>query len=217
MTSSQYQGHISVIGTSYLQPITTLIEALQSHEPKGSNDIQTSPYENGYSVAIISLTVFMIESIVVRIKKLTNNHTRNPLDFILNLINQDSPNLDFYHKIKELFVVRDVIAHNHVWEAQFTNNSRGDMELVDNPILQDGYGDKKYKDVLDISRQQTKLLKINIYPTRIGYLDALVVLNIAVDFLSFIENIDREYIYLSNKSVTYKDQRILFVDLIKNL
>jgi hypothetical protein len=215
MTPSIPEGHISVIGTSYLHPITDLIESLEMIEMKGSNDLQTS-YENGYAVAIIVLAVFLVESIVARIQvghiDVTKS-TKKPLDFIVSSYSSS----DHVKKIQELFVVRDAIAHNHIWKAEFTNDTGGNMKRVGNSTLQPGYGDGKYRNVVDTSTQQTQLLKINVYPTRICYSDVLTVLKAAVAFLLFLENEDRNYIYLSNQRVTYHGQRILFIDLIQNL
>lgn len=218
MNSLTPEGHISIIGTSYLHPITSLIETLKPLEPKGINDLQASSYENGYAVSIIVLTVFLIESIVARTKKLQSFHisitnSRSPLDFIRTAY----PGSGFESKIEELFVVRDVIAHNHVWEAPFTSDSQGKMRVICAPALQAGYGDKKYRNVLDSRTQKTQLLQINVYPTRICYSDVLIALKTAVEFLLFLEKKDRNYIYLSNQRVTYQGQRILFVDLIQAL
>jgi hypothetical protein len=217
MTSSIPERHISIIGSSYLYPITSLIEILQPLEPKGSNDLQTSAYENGYAVSIIILTVLLVESIVAKVQKDKSVNpaeiARNPVKFIV----ETYPDSDFAHKFHELFVVRDVIAHNHVWEAEFVSDSEGNMELVGDPTLQLGYGDKKYRNTHDILTKQTKLLRINLYPTRICYSDVLIVLKTTVDFLLFLEKESRSYIYLSNQRVTCKGERILFVDLIRNL
>jgi hypothetical protein len=32
--------------------------------------------------------------------------------------------------LEELFVVRDAIAHNHVWEAQYSWDDQNEMKLV---------------------------------------------------------------------------------------
>jgi hypothetical protein len=216
MTSSISEGHISIIGTSYLYPITTLLENLKSLEPKGNNELQASSYENGYAVSIIVLTVLLLESIVARVKlhKVHESmNSRSPVEFIRIAY----PESGFENKITELFVMRDVIVHNHVWEAEFTSDSQGEMVTVGNPKLQSEYGDKKYKNATDSFIRKTQLLRLNVYPTRICYSDVLIVLKTAVEFLLFLEKEDRNYIYLSNQRVTYQGQRVFFVYLVKNL
>src|SRR4030066_1748971 len=109
------EGYISVIGTSYLHPITTLLDALDSHNPKGPNDVQSSTFENGYSASIIVLTVLLIESAISRTQYIMGNKTpKKPIDFV----RETYPTSGFPDKLEELFVTRDAIVHNHLWEEQ---------------------------------------------------------------------------------------------------
>jgi hypothetical protein len=216
MDSSISEEHISIIGTSYLYPIATLLEDLKSLKQMGNNELQASSYENGYAVSIIVLTILLLESIVARVK-LHKAHesmnSRSPVEFIQTAY----PESGFENKIIELFIIRDVIVHNHIWKAEFTSDSQGEMARVGNPKLQSGYGDRKYKNKTDSFIQKTKLLQLNVYPTRICYSDVLIVLRATVEFLLFLEKEERNYIYLSNQRVTYQGQRVLFVHLIQHL
>src|SRR3989344_8539750 len=78
------EDYVSVIGTSYLYPIASLLDALLVFEPKGPNEVQASSVENGYSAAIIVLTVLMIESFINRAQYLfaQTSGPRNPYDFV---------------------------------------------------------------------------------------------------------------------------------------
>ena len=46
---------ISIVGTSYFQPVADLIERMLKHEPVASNSSRTGHYENGYAAAITVL------------------------------------------------------------------------------------------------------------------------------------------------------------------
>src|SRR3989344_848989 len=104
------EDYVSVIGTSYLFPIASLLDALLDLDPSGANEVQTSSKENGYSVAIIVLAVLMVESFVNRAQYLSPQAPRshNPFEFVRFRY----PHSEWADKVRELSVVRDVIAHN---------------------------------------------------------------------------------------------------------
>ena len=62
--------YISVIGDKLFQPILDLMEKLSLIRLGRPNEVQTSPAENGYSVAVVLLAVVMLESIVVCVRAL---------------------------------------------------------------------------------------------------------------------------------------------------
>ena len=134
----------------------------------------------------------------------------------MNFVRTTYPISGFVDKIEELFVVRDVIAHNHVWEAQFQWDDEGGLKLMSTQLRQ-GYGDTKFRRVIDGSTRKTRRLDLNVFPTRICRVDAIAVLKVAVDFLLFLENEDRRYFYISPVSVEYHGHHISFVDLVSSL
>ena len=44
----------------------SLFESMDSINPSGPNEVQAFPIENGYSLAIVALTVLMVESAISR-------------------------------------------------------------------------------------------------------------------------------------------------------
>jgi len=209
----QPQEYVSIIGLSYLKPITKLLEDLETFGPKGPNDVQASSTENGYSASVIILTMLLVESAIARTQYIRGDKpAKKPLDFVRAAY----PNSGFVDLLEELFVVRDVIAHNHVWEAQYLWDDQVGMKLVF-AALESGYGDKKFKRVIDHVNRKTRQLGINLFPTRICREDARVVLKTAVKFLLFLENKNRRYFYISDQYVRYRDQSVRFVDLVASL
>ncbi len=175
--------------------------------------MQAATVENGYSAAIIVLTVLLVESAIARTQfLLRGNGPKKPLDFVRSTYGGTC----FVDKLEELFVVRDVIAHNHVWEAQFIWDDQVGMKLI-SAALKEGYGDKKYAKVLDATTRKTRRLGINLFPTRICREDARTVLKNAVEFLKFLEGLDRRYVYLSPQCVKFRGKRIPFVDVVADL
>jgi hypothetical protein len=213
MVQQEPEGYVSIIGFSYLNPIARLLETLESFDSKGPNPVQVSIVENGYSAAIIILTVLLVESAIARTQYvLSENPPKKPLEFVRKTYSSSS----FVDKLEELFVVRDVIAHNHVWEAQFIWDDQSGMKLI-SATLKEGYGDKKYAKVLDPRIRKTRRLGINLFPTRICREDATTVLKNAVEFLMFLENLDRRYVYISPQYVKFRGVHKPFVELVLDL
>jgi hypothetical protein len=135
----------------------------------------------------------------------------------VNFIRTTYPASGFADRIEELFVARDAIAHNHIWEAKITWGDDYGMKLV-SAELRDGYGDdKKFQRVIDATTRTTKLLGINLFPTRICRADAVAVLKTAIDFLLFLENEDRRYFYFSPHYVKFRGDLRLFTELVASL
>jgi len=198
---------------SYLHPITALLEQSASFNSEGPNEVQAAPMENGYSAAIIILTVFLIESSINRTQYIRNEQPpKKPLDFV----HSTYPKSGFLEKLEELFVVRDAIAHNHVWEAQFSWEDQSQMHLISAKKGQ-GYGDKKFKKVLNPQTRKTRQFGLNLFPTSICRADAVLVLKTAVEFLLFLENEDRRYVYISPQPVKFNGRITTFVELVAGL
>ena len=207
--------YVSVIGTSYLYPIASLLDALLAFNPKGPNEVQASSPENGYSVSIIVLAVLLIESFVNRAQYLLpkTSKPKNPYKFV----ESHYPDSGWVEKIRELSVLRDLIAHNHIWEATYGWGEEIDMKLVKTPIKQTGYGDGKFDDVVDLDSRLTKSLKLNVFPTKINYLDVKIVLKTTVDFLLFLESQDLRIVNISSQHVRHKGKLTSFVGVVNGL
>ena len=212
--------YISVLGSVYIYPIAALLEKLKGLNLNTPNEVQASTLDNGYSVAIIVLTVLMVESVIGRTKYvLGKSNVQGKLKSIkpIDFVRAKYPNSGFAEKIEELFVIRDVVAHNHLWEASFNWDETNGMKFVDNPVIQQDYGDLKFNRVIDWNTRQTRLLGINLFPTRVNHADAVTVLKIAVEFLKFLENQDRNFVYFTHLNVIYCGESVSFAKLIEAL
>jgi len=181
-------GYMSIIGISLLYPIIELLEKIWNLESKGKSDVQVSNIENGYSSSIVLLSVVMLESYLARIKevfiknepyitcKLGISHLSKtkkdkfPRDFIKIFI--DGICRD---ELIELFIIRDVIAHNHVWEGRIIIG-KNKLEYIKGPRKRPGYGNKDFDRLTIEKSKKTKNLNLNIFPTKIGKVDACAVL-----------------------------------------
>lgn len=209
----QPEGYLPVIGSNYLAPITAQLEKIAELQPRDPNEVQASPLENGYSVALVVLSALMLESFIARTQYVIGQSPPSaPIDFVRS----EFPESGFSDKIEEIYVLRDAIAHNHLWETKFKWDEKLGMKLVSaNPAS--GYGDKKFRKVLDPSRRITRHMRLNLFPTRINRSDAFKVLKVVVAFLRYLESINRDFVYISPQPVKYLGQMQMFVEIVEAL
>lgn len=208
MISSNSEEYVSNIGSGYLHPISSLCETLNSFNLTGSNEVQASVMEHSYSAAIIILAVLLVESITNEAQVNQNAKLLKPIDYI----RETYPSSDFGDILTEVFVVRDVIAHSHIWIAQFYYDQT-DMKLI-STYLREGYGDKKYKEIVNSKERKTRKLGINVFPTKLSRKDVMIVLKTVTEFLLFHEKNHPKYVGISEKFVRYRGQMIRVIDLV---
>ena len=115
---------ISVVGTSYLQPISDLLEKLLKRPVERQGPAGTGHHENGYSAAIIVLLVTVLESYAarlrfVRVEEETAGNLSTPA-----LLAAYFPALPTREELIEVFLCRNVLAHNHIWHLDVSDCSQ---------------------------------------------------------------------------------------------
>ena len=206
---------ISIIGSSYLQPIIDLLEKLQHHDNGKEDSVMAGCCPNGYAASICLLSVVLLESYVMRCRYIHGvidkelNKT-SVVDFIKQKY------ADYPHKsiTTEIFVVRDLIAHNHLLKISYSMIDGG---MTSNGIKRFSSGDKKFKVYVDRVTEKTLGLKLNTNPIKICFNDAVKVLNVVWDNLIFLENKDRRQCYVSHLLIKYEGKHIKFSDVLKIL
>lgn len=133
------QDYDTFIGGAYPAPIFTLVETLAGGGR--TNEVQSSPHEYGYSASAITLTVLFLESYLNVSKLLTNSQHRSVLAYFTTMFTSSK----HHAELAELFAVRDVIAHNHVWKGQIDPVA---MKWTSISLLP-GYGDARFRQVVN--------------------------------------------------------------------
>ena len=204
---------ITCIGDSYIDPILTLYEELDKNTSNYINEINSSYIVNGYSVSIVILSVLMIDSILNRIRYLKNDQSKiKNLDFFKSEFN----NKKLSEKLTEIYVLRDIIAHNHIFEIEYDYDQNHNF-IIKNTSLLKTYGDKKYSDNIDKTHLCTKILKLNINPIKIDKSDVLKVFNVLKELFEFLEHKDIRYFPLSHWHFYYKNKWLNFYQIIDNI
>lgn len=197
---------VSIIGDSYLEPIADLTERLISRG-SSQNDVKVSAVENGYAVSLCILLVAWFESWVTRVRYLNsaNAHAaiKQPVEFLYSLY----PDLPIYDELVEVFVLRDTLAHNHLWLIKFSWDDVSNMHL--RKAQKDAfYGDKKYRKYVDLHKRRTKKLGLNIVPIKVGAADFKVALKFIWKGLEFIRTKDPTHLGIGNGHIKFQSKLI---------
>jgi hypothetical protein len=206
---------VTIVGSSYFQPITDLLARLIGQPKPASSEVQTSSHENGYCASLVLLLVTMLESYVMRVRYI--NRGRFPIERISvsDYLRQLYPDYQRCRELTEIFVVRDVIAHNHLWEIDFAWSEESVMTLLQ-AEKESTAGDKEYKKVVN-KQMRTNTLDLNILPTKVDRTNVFKVFDVVWETLIFLESKNRNQCYVSHLYVKFNGQTRLFGELRNEL
>jgi hypothetical protein len=212
MTSSK-ESLVSILGSSYFQPIADLIARWFSQPRPKSNAVQSGYYEHGYSASVILLLVAMFESYVVRVRYINKGAVPNTVRSAIEILSHVYPSIRNKKALTEVYVLRDAVFHNHLWEIEFSWGDSPAM-VMHGATKHPAFGDKKYSARVNPITRRTKALGLSIVPIRINRTDARKVFETIWKTLLFLENKNRNQCYVSHIHVRYRGKTVFFGDLI---
>jgi hypothetical protein len=221
---------ISVGADTFHQPIAVIADRLRQASHRGIGVSLPNAHERDYATTLILLSVVMFEAYLGRVRHFdgaTPRRRRSGFDYFNALRGRRSKRL--VDRVKEVFVLRDVIAHGHVWVQQqcwtpskpaFLKSATLDLRL---------YGDARFKERVQSKMRssphehlvgaspRTKSLKLHVVPTAIGRDDASKVLGAVIEGLRWLEKRGHLHLpvgYTDNIHVRFNGQlSFRFVDL----
>lgn len=202
---------VTVVGSSHFHAITTLVHdlrrlALATH----GNEVSTPDMENGLATAVCLLSVVAFESFMVRawyIKR-RKDKAKNGLDAFRKLY----PDNGHLEHVTEAFVVRDLVAHNHLWELTYTWGEDEPIRLR-NALRLSG-GDDKYLEAVDLDRRRTRSLGLHVLPNRIDRIDAALVLDVIWGALEFCDEDNHTAVPVRDAWVRVGTNSVRFGDFV---
>jgi hypothetical protein len=187
------QRAISAVGTSYVHEVVLdlLGRAFTAYEKRDHTKswIGLSGLENVSATVGILLTAVTIEASRNRIfylakKRISRSAADDLGKFLFDRTRQMSAMADI---LKEIFTIRDVIVHNHLYSITFYQTE--DWEFIGHrQRLLKGYGDPKFKQLVSSRTRRTKCLDLNAQPLKIGFEDLWLVLVVFDVLLKITEN-----------------------------
>lgn len=201
---------ISVAGGAYFQPIADLVDRLRTvPSPTDGNEVHASRRENGYAVSVCLLAVVALESFLARARHL--KHGKAPGGF--GLFRELYPAFPNHQEIAEAFVIRDLLAHNHLWEIDFTWDADGPLQLLH--ATRSFGGDGKYQQYVDVDARCTKSLRLHVVPNRVDRRDAAIVLKTVWHALELMDGDDHATCPVSPAHVHDGSRVIPFAEFIQ--
>lgn len=184
-TQRRKQKLVTVISTNYVEHIVPgfLKRSFEIYCKKdfAKKAFQVSVLENTYATAGVVLTVLGIEAYRNRIYYLEKQKVGKNLarDISTAFKNKSSSFLDqeFEKLLTEVFILRDVIVHNHIYEVDVFTDSAWEM-LGHRQKLLEGYGDerKRFGGFVTERTRKTKSLGFNVQPAKVGFEDLFTLL-----------------------------------------
>lgn len=207
---------VSILGSSYFQPIANLVERWKAFTPHRPNKVQSGFYEHGYASSVILLLVAMFESYVVRLRFVQGSkvpaNARTALDVVFAVF----PRLRHRKALIDVYVVRDVIFHNHLWEIQYSWGGSPTM-VLHAATMHPAFGDRKYTARVNPTTRRTRALGLSVIPTRVDRRDVRKVFDTIWKTLLLFEAKNRFQCYVSHEHVRYAGKSILFSDVLAQL
>ena len=204
---------VTIVGSAYSEPISVLFEKLKKYDDGKIGSVQSGHFVNGYACSICLLAVVCLESYVMRVRFI-NKATQAEIDKTsvpeyLSKLYSDFP---LKEALTELFILRDLIAHNHLWEIYFLWDD--DKGMMPQSIQKKSSGDQKYKKYVDATSNRTRKLGLNINPIKIDSTDVTKVLHTMWRTMIFLENKNRNQCYVSHLSVRHGGSYVKFGEVI---
>jgi len=178
---------ITVVGANYISygvVLDLLSKAFEPYckSPFTRKQFQVSIWENTHATAGVILTVLGIEAYRNRIayldKRKIGKNVASDLSTIFKKKASIFPTGKFEEIIKEVMIMRDSIAHNHIYKVEVHYSQDWTM-LGHKQKLLDGYGDsKRFSGSVVEKTRKTKVLRFNVQPAKIGFEDLFTLLAI---------------------------------------
>lgn len=207
---------VTVLGSAYFQPIADLVERLAKSKPIRPTRVKSTQEESGYSAACVLLLIAMFESYASRVRfaqaGVVRNKDRSAVDIVLSVF----PKLRYRKALQDVYVLRDLLMHGHLWEIDYEWGGSASMKLEE-AKLHSAYGDEKFRKRVNMQTHRTKALRLSVFPSRIDRRDLLKVFQTVWKTLLLLENQDRFQCYVSHLHVRYKGNSVLFSSLAEEL
>jgi hypothetical protein len=207
---------VTILGSAYFEPIADLIDRLTRSIRQRPNRVKSGEHESGYAASCVLLLVAMFESYASRLRwaqgPKVSDSTRTAVDVVLTVF----PNLRHRKALQDVYVLRDLLMHGHVWEVEYEWGGPVPLKLLD-AKMHPAYGDKKFKARVNMSTHRTKALGLSVFPSRVDRADLVKVFDTIWKTLLIFETDGRIQCYVSHLQVRYRGRLVLFSSLATEL
>ena len=161
---------VTILGSAYFEPIADLIDRLTKPKRSRPNRIKSGEHESGYAASCVLLLVAMFESYASRLRWAQGarvpDSTRSAVDVVLTVF----PKLRHRKALQDVYVLRDLLMHGHVWEVEYEWGGPVPLKLL-SATMHTAYGDKKFQSRVNMNTHRTKALGLSVFPSRVDRTD----------------------------------------------
>ena len=201
---------ISIAGNSYTYSIADLVFQLTRCKRDVSYPDTPLSSEVNYSTVLILLLVLMVESYLARVRHFDKTTDAETKKWATKYLRSLKGCKRLANRFGEVYLLRNAIVHNHVFEYEHEWNSNGDHRDRKFKIDTSWQGASKktvYSEHVKIKRfvePKTKLLGLRVIPTRMGREDALKVFETVHQVLKQLHKKEHLDISIDNLYVRYQ-------------
>ena len=205
--------NISTVAPHLCQPIADLVGRLIGRRYVGGNWISTNFYESGYAASALLLICALLESMIQRDRYfLLREKPRTRCESAIANYARRSLKYRRYRHLRELFDVRNAIAHNHMWEISYTLKPGGGEQHRSSRLVP---GTHQLSTPPDPANRvpRTKLVRLHLMPSTIDRTDVVKALNVSIHFLDHLAAKGTNPVNMADDTFGVNGQRHAFRNL----
>jgi hypothetical protein len=207
---------ITIVASAYFQPIADLLDKLLSRPIAKPGPAGVGEHENGYSAALVVLLIAVLESYTSRVRIMRKSEISGDMNTPA-LLSKLFPALPTKDELVEVCLVRNVVAHNHVWHLDVSDFHNAGAPTIANPRELGFKPNQNYDVVVDVTTRTTRLLRLNISPTSVDRTDVWKVFDVTWRTLKHMNATNFSDTPLGGSTVIFRGKRREFADLLQEL
>jgi hypothetical protein len=208
---------ISVVAPHLQQPIADFVAKLIVRGFQPGDRVSANFYENGYSAAAILLLAAVIESMLQRDRYFLQQ-SKPGLKVSGDSSKYLKETLQYrrHSQVRELFDLRNALAHNHIWEVEYTLPSLGGRAHRQSKLVP-GSHQLKAPPSLNSRIPRTRAVKFNLLPARVDRTDLVKAFDICNHALAHLHKKEQRPVRFLEQTVICGKQHLRFRDLVEVL
>ena len=215
MTTPAVPDVITIVGSSYFQPIADLVERLLKRPVSAPGPSGTGHWENGYAAAVTVLLVAVLESFTSRLRFMRTGEFEAGGMSVPDILRRYFSDLPNYDELVEVFLLRNIVVHNHVWHLNVSEFP--ETSTIATPQDLGFKTNQHYEPVVNVATKRTRQLALHATPTSVDRTDVAKVFDRVWGALWFMHSRSFQHTPLAGRTVGFRGERIQFEELAKVL
>jgi hypothetical protein len=201
--------NISVVAPHLQQPVADLVAKLIARGYRAGDRVSANFYETGYSAAAILLLAAMVESMLQRDRYFLQQ-AEPALKLSGDSANYLKETLRYrrHSHVRELFDLRNALAHNHMWEVAYTLPSAGGRAHRQSKLVP---GSHRLKAAPSASARvpRTRAVRFNLLPARVDRTDLVKAFDVFCHALDHLHKKEQRPVRFVDSTVVFGTHRSL--------